>query len=55
MTDRQSERKISICVQAEYCWADTNEAVASLGECVVVQQLSASGPVIMCCVHSANH
>lgn len=35
--------------------ADIKEVVASLRECVLGQRWPAWGPIIICCVHSANH
>lgn len=57
-TGRQTDRErelISGCLEAKQSWADIKEVVASLRECVLGQRWPAWGPVIICCVHSANH
>lgn len=57
-TDRQTDRErelISGRVKAKQSWADIKEVVASLRECVLGQRWPAWGPIIVCCVHSANH
>ena len=57
-TGRQTDRErelISGCLEAKQSWADIKEVVTSLRECVLGQRWPAWGPVIICCVHSANH
>ncbi len=46
---------MSGCFQAKQSQAVTKEVVASLRECVLGHRQPAGGPIIICCVHSANH